>query len=228
MNHILVIDDEKRIRDLMALYLKKEGYDVTEFDNGNDAEIFLQTNDVDLIVLDIMMQGINGLDLCKKIRFKSNVPIIFVSARSDEVDRILGLELGADDYLPKPFSPRELVARVKNILKRIERPHKKIFDNILQIADVTLFIEQRVIKIRDTEFSFTAKEFEVLKFLIENKGYPLSREKIIQKVWGYEYDGYDRNVDDTIKRLRKKLKEGNSEVKIQTVWGYGYKVSDDE
>ncbi len=228
MKHILVVDDEKRIRDLIVMYLKKEGYEVTDFDNADKAYDFLQKKEVDLIVLDIMMRGTNGLDLCKKIRMNSEVPIIFVSARSEELDRILGLELGADDYLAKPFSVRELVVRIKNVLRRTGTVPLKKEDNVLSVEDLKIFIDQRIAKVEEEEVPLTTKEYEVLKYLVENKGYPLSRDKIIQNIWGYEYDGYDRNVDDTIKRLRKKLKDVNSAVKIQTVWGYGYKVQEDE
>jgi len=228
MKHILIVDDEKRIRDLIVMYLKKEGYEVTDFDNADKAYEFLQNNEVDLLVLDIMMRGMNGLDLCKKVRATSEVPIIFVSARSEELDRILGLELGADDYLAKPFSVRELVVRIKNILRRTNTIVQKKEDNILSVEDLKIYIEQRIVKVGEVEVALTTKEYEVLKYLVENKGYPLSRDKIIQNIWGYEYDGYDRNVDDTIKRLRKKLKDIDSKVKIQTVWGYGYKVQEDE
>ncbi len=228
MKHILVVDDEKRIRDLIVMYLKKEGYEVTDFDNADKAYDFLQKKEVDLIVLDIMMRGTNGLDLCKKIRMNSEVPIIFVSARSEELDRILGLELGADDYLAKPFSVRELIVRIKNVLRRTGTVPLKKEDNVLSVEDLKIFIDQRIAKVEEEEVPLTTKEYEVLKYLVENKGYPLSRDKIIQNIWGYEYDGYDRNVDDTIKRLRKKLKDVNSAVKIQTVWGYGYKVQEDE
>ena len=228
MKHILIVDDEKRIRDLIVMYLKKEGYEVTDFDNADKAYEFLQNNEVDLLVLDIMMRGMNGLDLCKKVRMTSEVPIIFVSARSEELDRILGLELGADDYLAKPFSVRELVVRIKNILRRTNAVVQKKEDNVLSVEDLKIFIEQRIVKVGEEEVALTTKEYEVLKYLVENKGYPLSRDKIIQNIWGYEYDGYDRNVDDTIKRLRKKLKDIESKVKIQTVWGYGYKVQEDD
>lgn len=227
MQHIVVVDDEKRISDLIVLYLNKEGYNVTAFDNSDDAYEFFKTNHVDLFVLDIMMRGMNGLDLCKKIRKESEVPIIFVSARTEELDRILGLELGADDYLSKPFSLRELVVRIKNILKRVNYIPEKV-EETLSVQDLTIFVNQRTVKVNNNEIQLTTKEYEVLKYLLENKGYPLSRDKIIQNIWGYEYDGYDRNVDDTVKRLRRKLKEAGSTVEILTVWGFGYKVLDNE
>lgn len=227
MKTILVVDDEKRIRDIIVMYLLKEGYQVHDFENADDAYGYFENNAVDLIVLDIMMRGMNGLDLCKKIRRMSDVPIIFVSARTEELDRILGLELGADDYLPKPFSVRELVIRIKNILRRTDGQYQAKGDYLVS-RDLVIMPEQRIAKVNQQDISLTTKEFEVLKYLVENKGYPLSRDKIIQSIWGYEYDGYDRNVDDTIKRLRKKLKEAHSQVEIQTVWGFGYKILADE
>ncbi len=228
MKKIIVVDDEKRIREIIVMYLIKEGYEVADFDNADDAYEYFKNNNVDLMVLDIMMRGMNGLDLCKKVRRESDTPIIFVSARNEELDRILGLELGADDYLSKPFSVRELVVRIKNILKRSESNISHKEESILNVKELSIYPEQRVAKISDKEVSLTTKEYEVLKYLVENKGYPLSRDKIIQNIWGYEYDGYDRNVDDTVKRLRKKLKESGSTVEIQTVWGFGYKVMNDE
>lgn len=228
MKKIIVVDDEKRIREIIVMYLIKEGYEVADFDNADDAYEYFKNNNVDLMVLDIMMRGMNGLDLCKKVRRESDTPIIFVSARNEELDRILGLELGADDYLSKPFSVRELVVRIKNILKRSESNISHKEESILNVKELTIYPEQRIAKISDKEISLTTKEYEVLKYLVENKGYPLSRDKIIQNIWGYEYDGYDRNVDDTVKRLRKKLKESDSTVEIQTVWGFGYKVMNDE
>jgi len=228
MKKILVVDDEKRIREIIVMYLVKEGYDVADFDNADSAYEYFKQNHIDLMVLDIMMRGMNGLDLCKKIRKESDVPIIFVSARNEELDRILGLELGADDYLSKPFSVRELVVRIKNILKRSEFNPNIKDETVITVNELSIHPEQRIAKIADKELGLTTKEYEVLKYLSENKGYPLSRDKIIQSIWGYEYDGYDRNVDDTIKRLRKKLKEAGATVEIQTVWGFGYKVMNDE
>ena len=228
MKNIVVVDDEKRIREIIVMYLIKEGYDVADFDNADEAYEYFKNNTVDLMVLDIMMRGTNGLDLCKKIRRESDTPIIFVSARNEELDRILGLELGADDYLSKPFSVRELIVRIKNILKRSESNLSHKDESVLNVKELSIYPEQSTAKVSDKEVSLTTKEYEVLKYLVENKGYPLSRDKIIQNIWGYEYDGYDRNVDDTVKRLRKKLKESGSTVEIQTVWGFGYKVMNDE
>ncbi len=227
MKHIFIVDDEKRIRDLIEMYLKKENYKTTTFESADGVLSAIKEHMPDLLVLDIMMQGLNGLDLCKEIRKISEVPIIFVSARSDELDRILGLELGADDYLAKPFSPRELVVRIKTILKRTTRPIEHI-DDVLKSKDLEIYVNRRIVKCDGQDIAFTIKEYEVLELLMKNIDLPLSREQIIESIWGYDYDGYDRNVDDTIKRVRKKLITANSEIQIKTVWGYGYRIDNNE
>ena len=227
MKHIFIVDDEKRIRDLIEMYIKKEGYNTTTFESADGVLSAIREFMPDLLVLDIMMQGLDGLDLCKEIRKISEVPIIFVSARSDELDRILGLELGADDYLAKPFSPRELVVRIKTILKRTTKSSEHN-DEILKTKDLEIYVQRRIVKCMGQDIPLTIKEYEVLEFLMKNINLPLSREQIIESIWGYDYDGYDRNVDDTIKRLRKKLKTAKSRVVIKTVWGYGYRIDDNE
>ena len=227
MKHIFIVDDEKRIRDLIEMYLKKENYKTTTFESADGVLSAIKEHMPDLLVLDIMMQGLDGLDLCKEIRKISEVPIIFVSARSDELDRILGLELGADDYLAKPFSPRELVVRIKTILKRTTRPIEHI-DDVLKSKDLEIYVNRRIVKCDGQDIAFTIKEYEVLELLMKNIDLPLSREQIIESIWGYDYDGYDRNVDDTIKRVRKKLITANSEIQIKTVWGYGYRIDNNE
>lgn len=226
MKHIFVVDDEKRIRELIKMYLKKEGYEVTSFESAAGVmESFQKKEAPDLLVLDIMMEGMDGLDLCREIRKISEVPIIFVSARSDELDRILGLELGADDYLAKPFSPRELMVRIKTILKRtgksLESTDK---EDLLCSQDFTIIPSRRMAMVKNQEVALTIKEYELMEYFLKNINLPLSREQIIENIWGYHYDGYDRNVDDTVKRLRRKLKEYDSSLEIKTVWGYGYKV----
>lgn len=229
MKHIFVVDDEKRIRELIEMYLKKEGYRVTSFENAEHVQEMIAEKNPDLIILDIMMPGMDGLELCTHIRKTSDVPIIFVSARSEELDRILGLELGADDYLPKPFSPRELMVRIKTILKRTQKdPRTFEKAEILTINDFELDTSKRIARTGNSEITFTIKEYDVMELLLRNPGIPMSREQIIETVWGYDYDGYDRNVDDTVKRLRKKLKAAQSGLEIKTVWGYGYRVDKDE
>ena len=225
LKHIFVVDDEVNIRELIKKYLEKEGYKVTLFSNGERVFSELERLKPNLIVLDIMMPGIDGLDLCKKIRTKSDLPIIFVSARDEEFDRILGLELGADDYLSKPFSPRELVIRIKTILRRI-RTENNYNDEKIMVKDMNLYCDRRCVEIKENLLKLTTKEYDLFEMLIKNKNIPLTREQLLEKIWGYDYMGDSRVVDDLVKRIRKKLKELKSEIEIITVWGYGYRIDD--
>ena len=212
------------------MYLKKDGYNAKSFSNAKDALEEFRKGVPDLMILDIMMKEMDGLDLCREIRKTSDVPIIFVSARSEELDRILGLELGADDYLPKPFSPRELMVRIKTILKRISKEPDVKFskENIIKVKEFEMFTDIRIVKSKGKEIPLTIKEFDLLEYLMRNINTPMSREQIVNSVWGYNHDGYDRSVDDTVKRIRKKLNEFEAQVEIKTVWGYGYRVDSDE
>ncbi len=223
MPHIFVVDDEKNIRDLIKKYLQKEGYRVTLFEEGTNLLKEIDRLKPDLIVLDIMMPGIDGLELCKEIRKNNDIPIIFVSAKDEEVDRIVGLELGGDDYLSKPFSPRELVVRIKNILRRIEKA-KNINETIIEIKDVKIHTERRFVEINGKELKLTTKEYDLFEYLAKNKNRPFTRDELIDKIWGYDYIPDNRMIDDLVKRIRKKLKEMNSELGIITVWGYGYRI----
>jgi len=222
--HIFVVDDEKHIRELIDKYLQKEGYDSSVYSDGNNILAELQIKNPDLIVLDINMPGINGLELCKEIRKTSEIPIVFVSARDEEFDRILGLELGGDDYLSKPFSPRELLVRIKNIFKRMEKSTPQSDDAKVTINDLLLNKLERTIYCLDNEIKLTTKEYELMEFLIVNSNMPFTREILIERIWGYDYIGETRVIDDLVKRIRKKLKEVNSKLNIETVWGYGYKI----
>lgn len=225
---IYIADDEKKIRDLISLYLTNEGYHVIGFKDGYSLLLKLTEKIPDMVILDIMMPGINGYDVCKEIRKKSNIPIIMVSAKDEPFDKILGIELGSDDYLAKPFSPRELVARVKNIFKRIGNATKiaSIESNQLTVKDITIYNDQRKVINESGEILLTTKEFDLLLFLIENKNKVFNRSQLIDHVWGYEYVLETRLVDDVIKRIRKKLKDMESKLEITTVWGYGYKVEE--
>lgn len=225
MKHIFVVDDEKNIRDLIKKYLQKEGFKVTLFEEGTNLIKEIDRLKPDLIVLDIMMPGIDGLELCKEIRKKSDIPIIFVSAKDEEVDRIIGLEIGGDDYLSKPFSPRELVVRIKNILRRVEKT--MCSDSfIIEIKDVKIHTERRFIEVNGKELKLTTKEYDLFEYLAKNKNRPFTRDELIDKIWGYDYIGDTRMIDDLVKRIRKKLKEINSKLEITTVWGYGYRMDD--
>jgi DNA-binding response OmpR family regulator len=222
MKHIFVVDDEQNIRDLIKKYLEKEGYAVTTFEDGLSILSKIHEKNPDLIVLDINMPGIDGIELCKEIRKHSEVPIVFVTARDDEFDRIIGLEIGADDYLSKPFSPRELMVRIKNIFKRMNKAETQVMH--LTVKDVSVVSEKREVLVGDVPLKLTTKEYELFEFLATNAGLPFTREGLIEKVWGYDYLGDIRVIDDLVKRLRKKLKAENAELTIETVWGYGYKI----
>ncbi|WP_123042633.1 response regulator transcription factor [Cohnella candidum] len=222
MKHVFVVDDEMNIRTILKKYIETEGYKVTLFDDGTQLLSELTRLKPDLLVLDIMMPGVDGMELCKQIRKTNEIPIIFVSAKNEELDRILGLELGADDYLSKPFSPRELVARIKNIFRRMERTAVPAGPTI--VGDLSLHKERRLVEVGDREMKLTAKEYELLEFLAEHPKLPFKREQLTRKIWGYDYFGDERLVDDLIKRLRKKLAEFQSGVQITTVWGYGYRL----
>lgn len=225
MKHIFIIDDEKNIRDIIKKFLESEGYKTTLFADGQNVLSELNRLKPDLLVIDIMMPGVDGLELCKQIRKISEIPIIFVTARDEELDRILGLELGADDYLTKPFSPRELVVRIKNIFKRLEQ--SKNNDNeeeVVKIKDLLFYKTRRFVEKDGMKLDLTTKEFDLFDFLVLNKNIPFTRDNLLVSIWGYDYLGGDRMIDDLIKRIRKKLKEINSEVEIVTVWGYGYKI----
>ncbi len=224
MKHIFVVDDEKNIRDLIKKYLEKEGYMVTLFFGEQNLLPEIERIHPDLVVLDITLPGRDGLELCKEIRKSSDTPIIFVSARDEEFDRVLGLELGGDDYLTKPFSPRELVARIKNIFKRLDKSLQQAGEIVLK--DVVLYPGRRYIEKDGAEIKLTAKEYELFAFLLHNKNRSFTREYLIEKVWGYDYIGEARIVDDLVKRIRKKLHASESIVEITTVWGYGYRLDD--
>ncbi|MFZ5649370.1 MAG: response regulator transcription factor [Bacillota bacterium] len=222
MKKIFVMDDDVNIALLIKKYLENEGFAAEVFHNGEDALGAVSRSEPDMYVLDIMMPGTGGLDLCREIRKKGNTPIIFVSAKGEELDRVLGLELGADDYLTKPFSPRELVVRVKNIFRRLSESRTAAE---YRVADLTVNPGMRSARVGDKEVDLTAKEYQLLELLAVNPGYAFSRQQILDRVWGIDYVGDNRAVDDLVKRVRKKIKEQGSSAQISTVWGYGYKIN---
>ncbi|MEI6601993.1 MAG: response regulator transcription factor [Clostridia bacterium] len=226
---IYVVDDEQNIRDLIREYLINSGYRVETFDNGEDVLEAFKRNPADMLILDIMMPEMDGLTVCKEVRKICNVPIIMVSAKDDEIDKIIGLEIGGDDYIAKPFSPRELVSRVKSVFRRVdEKASTPLEKNKLKIADISIFLDERKVVSNLTEIEFTSKEYSLFLFLCENKNKVFNREQLISSIWGYEFIGDTRAVDDLVKRIRKKLTEAASEIEIKTVWGYGYKIVDNE
>lgn len=226
MKHVFVVDDEQNIRDILQKYIENEGYKVTLFSDGRQVYEEMLRLKPDLLVIDIMMPHLDGLELCKKIRSASDVPIIFVSARDGEFDRILGLELGGDDYLTKPFSPRELIVRMKNIFKRLEKFMAVVTQQTLSIRDVTIDPERRYIEKDGQEIKMTTKEYELFVFLARKKGKPFTRDELLEFIWGYEYAGDGRLIDDLVKRIRKKLDQHQSSVELSTIWGYGYRLDE--
>ena len=223
MKHIFVVDDEKNIRDVLQKYIENEGYKVTLFSDGRNVYDEMQRLKPDLLIIDIMMPYLDGLELCKQIRRVSDLPIIFVSARDGEFDRILGLELGGDDYLTKPFSPRELMIRIRNIFKRME---KTSVQSTINVRDVTIDQEKRYIEKDGQEIKLTTKEYDLFVFLACHKGKPFTREELLEMIWGYEYAGDGRLIDDLVKRVRKKLEMHHSSVELSTIWGYGYRLDE--
>ena len=214
---ICVVEDEKDLNNLVAQYLRKEGYEVRSYYTYEEASAHVQDDDVHLWILDIMLDDKSGVDLIEEIRLQGpEIPVIFMSARDKEFDRIIGLEKGSDDYITKPFSPKEMVLRVNNIIKRAYKDD----NNRISIDGYELDEEQRKIYYDNNEIELTTKEFDLLMMFIKNKGIAFSRDKILENVWDENYFGSDRVVDDTLRRLRKKLPNLN----IHTIYGYGYRL----
>lgn len=218
---ILVVDDEQNIIELATMYLEQEGFRVISARDGQAALDRVKADRPALVVLDLMLPKIDGWQVCRKIRADSDLPILMVTARDDDVDKIVGLELGADDYMTKPFNPRELVARVKAILRRTE-PRRAEPAGPVRIADVVIDPARRTVHSGDTEIGLRTKEFDLLIVLAENEGIVLSREKLLDLVWGFDFYGQTRTVDVHVAHLRNKLEK--SQVTIETVWGVGYKL----
>ena len=243
---ILIVDDEKMILNLLSCNLTKEGYNVLEAKDGLEAINIAQEHKPDLILLDVMLPKLDGLSVCKRIKNMMNVPILMVTAKDEELDKILGLELGADDYITKPFSVRELLARikanlrkadvtlnVKNVKKEVEPPtdeHEELSDlkrtNIIKVGVLTLDLDRFEVMVNDKTVDLTLREFEVLKFLASDPGQVITRETLLEKVWGYEYYGDIRTVDVTVRRIREKIEKDTSNPKILiTKRGVGYYIA---
>lgn len=223
MSTIFVVDDEENICLLISRYLQNEGFAVECFNSIEELSVRLESGYPDMFILDIMLPGQDGLEFCREIRRQSEVPVIFISARRKTLDRIMGLEMGGDDYLSKPFSPRELIARVRSVFRRtLGAPDSK---NCLQAGNLKIILEDRLVLIDGEEFSVTTKEYDLLALLLQHPQRTFNRQELLDRVWGYDYDGSERAVDDLIKRLRKKLRESGSETNIDTIWGYGYRLS---
>ena len=231
---ILVVDDEKMIRNLLNINLTKEGYNVIEAVDGLEAVELATAKKPDLILLDVMIPKLDGLSVCKRIKNTMNVPILMVTAKDSEVDKILGLELGADDYVTKPFSIRELIARIKANLRKVEVSAtteqssndgvKR--DNLIKVGVLTLDLDRFEVMVDNKRVDLTLREYEVLKFLASEPGQVVSREVLLEKVWGYEYYGDIRTVDVTVRRIREKIEKDTSDPKIlMTKRSVGYYIA---
>jgi len=215
---VLVVDDEPNIADLIELYLRREGFRVVKATTGEAGARAVSDHRPRLVVLDVGLPDVDGLEVCRRLRQTSTIPVIFLTARDSEIDRVLGLELGADDYVTKPFSPAELVARVKAVLRRSEGPAAA---ELLQVGAATIDLGRREVRVRDVAVAFTTKEFELLRFLAERPGLAMSRQQILDSVWGYDWFGDARTVDVHLAQVRKKL---DGAVRIDTVRGVGYRL----
>lgn len=219
---ILVVDDEANIIDLTRIYLEQEGFQVEAATDGTQALEKIRDLTPALVVLDIMLPEIDGFEVCRQTRAWSDVPIIMLTARDEDIDKIVGLELGADDYLTKPFNPRELVARVKAILRRADRV-AQVSDRPIHVGDVTIDPARREVTVAGELIELRAKEFDLLLTFAENKGIVLNREQLLNLVWGYDFYGQTRTVDVHIAHLRKRI-SGSNIVRVETVTGVGYKL----
>jgi two-component system response regulator VanR len=225
---ILIVDDEKEIRDLIDIYLKNEGYNTLKAENGLEALKILENNTVHLIILDIMMPKMDGIQACMKVRDEHNVPIIMLSAKSEDMDKILGLTTGADDYLTKPFNPLELIARVKSQLRRFLKLNSKNLinnDGVIEVDDLLIDTSTHEVRIDGKEVKLTPREFDILELLARNRGMVFSIERIYELIWKEQFIQSDNTVMVHIRKIREKIEENSRKPKyIKTVWGVGYKI----
>ena len=223
MTRILVVEDEESFSDALSFMLKREGFEVTVAADGNVAVSEFDANGADLVLLDLMLPGISGTEVCKNIRGKSNVPIIMVSAKDGEIDKVLGLELGADDYVTKPFSSRELLARVRAVLRR-HGEIDELVPLVVEAGPVRMDVDRHVVTVRGDAVPMPLKEFDLLEMLVRNSGRVMTRGQLIDRVWGADYVGDTKTLDVHVKRLRAKIEEDSANpVHLVTVRGLGYK-----
>jgi len=222
-NHILIVEDEEKIASILKDYLEQNDYRTHWISNGSIVISYVKENQVDLILLDLMLPGLNGTEICKEVRKFSDLPIIMLTAKVDEIDRLIGLELGADDYICKPFSPREVVARVKSVLRRA---HPTIQDQDIRLGPIHLNLDTRVTQIQDKNLDLTPSEFGILAIMAQYPNKVFSRNELLNKVLGNDFEGYDRTIDTHIKNLRKKINNAIPEQEIITsIYGVGYKLN---
>ena len=219
---VLVVEDESSIASFVALYLKNAGYKVRTVGTGEAALERLANERPDLVVLDLMLPDLDGIEVCRRIRKSSEVPILMLTARDEDVDKIIGLEVGADDYLTKPFNPRELVARVKSILRRTVPERREVETKEIKHGDLSIDAGRREVHVGKEEIQLAPKEFDLLWELLDHRGLVLTRDQLLERVWGYTFAGDTRTVDVHVRQLRRKLGDASP---IVTVWGVGYKVA---
>ena len=224
MSSVLVVEDEQSLREPLVYILQREGFDVLEAVDGPSALIQWQTNSPDLILLDLMLPGMSGVDVCREIRTRSKVPIIMVTAKDSEVDKVVGLEIGADDYVVKPYSTRELLARIKAVLRRGVAPDSNESRSVLEAGPVRLDTERHAVTVNGQPVTLPLKEFELLEYLMDNTNRVLTRGQIIDRVWGSNYYGDTKTLDVHVKRIRSKIEPDPANPKfIMTIRGLGYK-----
>jgi DNA-binding response OmpR family regulator len=221
---ILVVEDEASIASFVSLYLKNAGYAVRAVATGSAALTHMATDAPALIILDLNLPDLDGIEICRRVRKTSDVPILMLTARDEDVDKIIGLEVGADDYLTKPFNPRELVARVKSVLRRSAPERRRDESQEIRHGDLYINSGRREVKVGDDEIQLAPKEFDLLWELLDHKGLVLTRDQLLERVWGYTFAGDTRTVDVHVRQLRRKLGDASP---IVTVWGVGYKVGPD-
>lgn len=222
---ILIVDDEQRIIDLAKMYLEPDGFCVTSATSGTAAKRMILRDKPSLVVLDLMLPGMDGLEVCRRVREESDVPIIMLTARSEDIDKIVGLELGADDYMTKPFNPRELLARIRAILRRADRADAADESpEPIKVGNLLIDPQRRRVEVAGALVALRMKEFDLLQFLAENKGVVFSRDKLLNVVWGYDFGGQTRTVDVHVAHLRHKL--SGMDLAIETVWGVGYRLDE--
>ena len=220
---IMVVDDDPNIRELVRLYLEKEGFEVTCAERGDEAVKMFRASPPNLMLLDVMLPGMDGWQVCREVRKISNIPIIMLTAKDETFDKVLGLELGADDYIVKPFSPREVLARIKAVLRRFSEKTQDEDSSIIRLPQLEISLENYQVKAAGKIIPCTPKEVEILHMLCSNVGQVFSREQILSRVWGYDYFGDTRTVDAHIKRIRQKLPQENVPWTLKTVYGVGYR-----
>lgn len=225
--YILIVDDDENIRNLLSIYLENEGFETIKAESAKEALKIIEEKDIELILLDIMMPQIDGIDACMRIRKDRNMPIIMISAKSEDIDKIHGLTAGADDYITKPFNPLELIARVKSQLRRYQKYNadENSLNSIIHIGELAIDTDTRQVLVGDREVRLTPKEFDILELLARNKGIVLSIRKIYEKVWKEEFFKSDNTVTVHITNLREKIEaDSRAPIYIKTIWGTGYKI----